>query len=54
MVYVEEGPLHPLALGVTVITAVKGVLPELLAVKAGTLPAPLPASPILVLEFVHE
>jgi hypothetical protein len=38
---------------ITVIIAVRGVVPALIAVKEGTLPVPLAANPIKVLLFVH-
>ena len=43
-----------LADGVTVIVDVSGVVPVLVEVKAGMSPMPLPASPMAVLELVHE
>ena len=53
MVYVEGVPGQPLAVGVTVIVAVIGAVPALVAVKAGVLPVPLAARPIAALELVH-
>jgi hypothetical protein len=46
-------PGHPLINGVTVIVAVTGVTPGFVAVKAGKLPEPLAAKPMLVLLFVQ-
>ena len=46
-------PLHKALTGVTVIVAVTGELPVLIAMKAGMFPVPLAASPIEVLLFVH-
>lgn len=40
-------------LGVTVMVAVIGVVPVLVAIKEGTLPLPLAPSPIEVLSFVQ-
>ena len=48
-----DDPEQPLAFGVTVIVAVIGVEPALVAVKAGIFPFPLAASPIAVLLFVQ-
>jgi hypothetical protein len=53
MVNVEDVPLHPFAVGVTVIVAVTGDVVALAAVNVGTSPEPLAASPIAVLLFVH-
>jgi hypothetical protein len=53
IVYVEAVPLHPDKVGVIVIVAVAGLVPGFAAVKEGTLPVPLAASPIAVLELVH-
>ena len=39
-------PTHPFAVGVTVIVAMTGVVPALVAVKDGIFPVPLAASPI--------
>jgi len=52
-VNVKGVPVHPLAVGVTVIVAVIGDVVAFVAVKEGTLPDPLPASPIAVLLFVQ-
>ena len=52
-VNVEGVPVHPFAVGVTVIVAVVGEVVALVAVNAGMLPEPLAASPILVLLLVH-
>lgn len=46
-------PGHPAADGVTVIVAITGVLPVLVAVKAFISPVPLAARPIDVLLFVQ-
>ena len=46
-------PAQPLALGVTVMVAVMGVEPELVAVKEGIFPLPFAASPTAVLLFVQ-
>jgi hypothetical protein len=46
-------PTHPSNVGVTVIVAVKGEVPLLVAVNAAILPVPDPARPIEVLLFVH-
>jgi hypothetical protein len=42
-------PVHPLAVGVTVIVAVTEVVPGLVAVNAAMFPVPVAASPIEVL-----
>jgi hypothetical protein len=44
-------PKHPFTVGVTVIVAVTGIEPVLVAVKEGKLPIPLAASPMLRSEF---
>ena len=49
----EGVPVQLFADGVTVMVAVMGVVPVLVAVKAGTFPFPLAANPIAVLLFVH-
>jgi hypothetical protein len=54
MVYVDEVPVQPLIEGVTVMVAMMGVAPGLVAVNEGTFPFPLAPSPIAVLLFVHE
>jgi hypothetical protein len=46
-------PGHPFAVGVTVIVAVTGAVPVLVAVNAAILPVPLAARPMLVLLFVQ-
>lgn len=46
-------PVHPFAVGVTVIVAMTGDVPELLAVYAGIFPIPLVPNPTLADE-VHE
>jgi hypothetical protein len=53
IIYVEGVPGHPFAEGVTVIVPDIGVVPELVAVNAGTFPMPLAPSPIEVLLFDH-
>ena len=54
MVKVIGTPGQLLALGVTVIVATTGVVPELVAVNDGILPVPLAASPIEGALFVQE
>ena len=51
MVNVTGVPLHPFADGVTVIVAVTGVVPILVAVNTGIFPVPFAPSPIEVLLF---
>jgi len=53
MVYVEGIPGHVFAVGVTVIVAVMGVVPGLVAVNEGTFPFPLAPRPMAVLLLVH-
>lgn len=54
IVYVLGGPVQPPGIvGVTVIVPVTGAPVLLVAVNAGTLPEPLAASPIAVLELVQ-
>jgi len=53
MVYVDGVPAQLLTVGVTVIVAVIGEVPEFVAVNVGMFPEPLEARPILVLEFVQ-
>ena len=57
MVKVSAGPVQVtpslVNVGVTVMVAVTGAVPELVAVKAGTLPVPLPPNPMLVSLLVH-
>jgi len=53
MVNVSGVPVHPLADGVTVMVAVTGTLPVLVAVNAGIFPVPLAARPMEVLLFVQ-
>ena len=48
-----DDPVQPFVVGVTVMVAVMGVEPELVAVKTGIFPLPLAASPITVLLFVQ-
>ena len=47
-------PVQPLAAGVTVIVAITGTVPVLVAVKEAILPVPLAASPMEVVLLVHE
>jgi hypothetical protein len=51
--YTSATPAHDPEVGVTVIFAVIGVVPVLVAVKDGILPVPLAPKPILVFEFVQ-
>ena len=53
MVKVITGPVHPLAVGVTVIVPEIGVDPGLVATKDGIFPDPLAPSPIAGLLLVH-
>ena len=46
-------PGQPLPVGVTVIVAVIGVVPVLVAVKLAIFPVPFAAKPIAVLLLVH-
>ena len=46
-------PVHPFAVGVTVMVAVIGKVVELVAVNEGILPEPLAVRPIAVLLFVQ-
>lgn len=46
-------PVHPFAVGVTVIVAAMGDVDAFAVVNAGILPEPLAARPIAVLLFVH-
>ena len=39
-------PTHPFAVGVTVIVAITGAVPALVAVKDGIFPVPLPTNPM--------
>ena len=52
-VNVDGVPVHPFAIGVTVIVAVIGDVPVLVAVYAGMFPMPLVPKPTLI-EDVHE
>jgi hypothetical protein len=54
MVKVWGVPAQPSKEGVTVIVAVTGAVPVLVAVNEAMLPLPLAASPMLVLLLVHE
>ena len=47
-------PVHPLAEGVTVIVAITGAVPVLVAVNAAMWPVPLPARPIDGVLLTHE
>ena len=47
-------PVQPSNDGVTVIVAVTGDVPALVAVNEGMLPVPLAPRPMLVLLLVHE
>jgi hypothetical protein len=49
----DEVPVHPLAVGVTVMVADIGKALVLVAINPGMFPLPLPASPMDVLLFVH-
>ena len=53
MVNVIGAPVQPLALGVTVMVAVTGVAPALVALKPAILPLPLAARPMVVLLLVQ-
>jgi hypothetical protein len=53
IVYVDGVPGQLFAVGVTVIVAVIGVIPALVAVNEGTFPFPLAASPMAVLLLVQ-
>jgi hypothetical protein len=53
IVYTNGTPVQPARVAVTVMVATIGVLPLFVAVNAGTVPEPLAARPIEVLEFVH-
>lgn len=46
-------PSHPLMEGVTVMVAVIGAVPVLVAVKPEIFPLPLAGKPMLVFELVH-
>ena len=46
-------PVHELTVGVTVMVAVTGELPVLVAVKEGVFPLPLAPKPTVVLELVQ-
>lgn len=49
----DDGPVHPLSKGVTVMVAVMVAEEVLVAVKPGTLPLPPAPRPIAVLELVQ-
>jgi hypothetical protein len=53
IVKVRGVPTQPLAVGVTVIVAITGVVPVFVAVKVGIFPVPLAASPIVGSLFVQ-
>jgi hypothetical protein len=53
MVNVVDVPVHPLAAGVAMITAVTGALVVLVAVNAAILPVPVAERPIEVALFVQ-
>jgi len=53
MVYVVGVPVHPFAVGVTVIVALIGKIVAFVVVNEGTLPEPLAARPMAVLLFVQ-
>jgi hypothetical protein len=53
IVKVVDAPTHPLAVGVTMITAVTGALAVFVAVNAAISPVPVAASPIEVALFVQ-
>ena len=53
MVKVSGVPGHPLAVGVTVMVAVTGAVPVLVAVKAPMLPLPDAPKPMEASLFVH-
>jgi len=53
IVKLPDGPAQLLAVGVTVIVAVTGVVPLLVAKKEAIFPVPLDARPMEVLLFVH-
>lgn len=54
MVYVDGVPWQLLTVAVTLMVAVIGVDPVLVAVNAGILPLPLAPNPMAVLELLHE
>jgi len=53
MVNTIDVPVHPLAVGVTVIVATTGAVPVLVAVNEGISPVPLVARPMDAALFVH-
>ena len=53
MVNISAGLEQPLAVAITDIVAVIGLLVVLVAVNEGILPMPFAGSPIAVFEFVH-
>lgn len=53
IVKVSGIPVHPLAVGVTVIVAITGVVPVFVAGKEGIFPVPLAARPIDGVSLVH-
>ena len=46
--------MQPFAVGVTVMVAISGAVPEFVAVKDGVFPVPLAANPIDGVLFVHS
>ena len=53
MMYVEATPVHELAVGVTLMVAVIGLLPVSVAVKSAILPVPLAVRPMAGFELVQ-
>ena len=47
-------PWHPLAAGIMEMSAIKGAIPGLVALKTGMFPVPLGASPLAGMLLVHE
>ena len=55
MLNISETPvLQLLAIGVTVIIAVIGIAPVLMAIKEAISPVPIEAKPILGVSFIHS
>lgn len=46
-------PMQPFAVGVTVMVAISGAVPEFVAAKVGVFPVPVEAKPIDGVLFVH-
>jgi hypothetical protein len=46
-------PIHPFAVGITVIVAITGAVPALVAVKDGIFPVPFAASPMDMVLLTH-